>query len=509
MRVLLIQPTFTGRFPEDYGRPAMYEPLGLAYLAAVLRENGHEPVIVDCVAEAWRVQQRDGDLTRLGMRDEDIALRMRAVAPDVVGISDEFTGFERDCIRLASLSKEVLPDVPVLMGGADATARHEVLIREKDIDLVVRGEGERTLLNVLEAYGRDGSLPDDVPGTTTAKQANPPTNEIEDVDTIPFPARDLLRMETYLEDQTPLMPYAKRFPIGFVISSRGCPYNCIFCSTTKIWQKWRPRSPKNVVDEIEAIVSEYGIREIAFQDDSFLVDPERVEGICDEIVSRKLDITWSVPPGVSPNRLNEKLLKKMIRSGFYRACFPIESGDPEMLQWIRKPLDLDEVREAIALCHRMGVWTYGNFIIGFPEQTAESIEQTAEFAVTCGLDMINLYVAQPYAGSDLYDVYADLGLLDVPGASASTVFHTMYDTKHFTAEELRDKRDEIYRRFMKRRLLRVISPTGFVQLLRKVNTAGRFAYACRVAATLAKHSFHEGRVALFGSRASEDTEAGG
>jgi radical SAM superfamily enzyme YgiQ (UPF0313 family) len=302
------------------------------------------------------------------------------------------------------------------------------------------------------------------------------------------------------------MPYAKRRPIGFLISSRGCPYNCIFCSTTKIWKRWRPRSPGRVVDEIELLVNEYGVREIAFQDDSFLVDPDRVREICAEVERRNIDIAWTVPPGLTVNRLNEDLLRAMKASGFYRACFPIESGDPEMLEWIRKPIDLDQVRESIDACNRLGIWTYGNFIIGFPEQTPESVERTAEFAVNCGLDMISVYVAQPYAGSDLYDIYKDMGALDDPTTAGSTVFNTKYDTKYFKAAELRTKRDEIYRRFMKRRLRRLLTPRGFTDVLRKVNTPENLAYAMRVAGTLARTSLREGRVALFGSVAKKQDE---
>ena len=196
----------------------------------------------------------------------------------------------------------------------------------------------------------------------------------------------------------------------------------------------------------------------------------------------------------------------MKASGFYRACFPIESGDPEMLEWIRKPIDLEQVREAIDACNRLGIWTYGNFIIGFPEQTLESVERTAEYAVNCDLDMISVYVAQPYAGSDLYEIYKEMGAFDDPKTAGSTVFHTKYDTKYFKAEELRAKRDEIYQRFMKRRFRRLFSPKGFVDVLRKVNTPENLAYAMRVAGTLARTSLHEGRVALFGSVAKKKDE---
>jgi radical SAM superfamily enzyme YgiQ (UPF0313 family) len=499
MKLLLIQPTLTAALPENYGRPAMYEPLGLGYLAAMAREEGHDVVILDCLTEDWRTQEKVGEYIKVGMTDEAIGARMREFNPDVVGITCQFTGFEQDNNRLAALARRTLLETPVIAGGADATARSVEYSTSPHFDLVVRGEGEQAFLRVLERYAQGGVLPDDVPGTTVNGVVNPAADEIEDIDAIPLPARDLMPMETYLEDQTPLMPFAKRRPIGFMVSSRGCPYDCIFCSTTKVWRRWRPRDPVKVVDEIEELVQRYGVREIAFQDDSFLVDPERVRRICEAIVRRKVDITWSVPPGLTANRLKGDLLEAMKASGFYRACFPIEAGDPEMLEWIRKPIDLDEVEEAIEACHRAGIWTYGNFIIGFPEQTPESVERTAAYVEDCRLDMVSVYVAQPYAGSDLYDVYAELGLLDPDRVRPSTAFHSLYDTKYFTAAQLRAKRDEIGARFMKRRIRRVFTPRGMAELWRKVNTPENLAYAARVFGIVARQSLRDRRLSLYGS----------
>jgi len=506
VKVLLINPTFSAIFPSDYGRPALYEPLGLAYLAAALREAGHEPAILDCVAEGWRVRQRDGEFTRIGLTDLQILERVRKAKPEVIGVTSEFTGFERDSLRIAALVKEAMPSIPVLFGGADATARASEFIANANVDLVIRGEGEQTLCRVVDYFQKHSRLPLDFPGTSAKGQHNPPAEEIANVDEIPMPARDLLRMDIYLEDQTPLMPYAKRRPIGFMISSRGCPYNCVFCSTTKIWRRWRARSAEKVVDEIAFLVKTYGVREIAFQDDSFMVDPDRVRRICEEIIRRKLNISWSVPPGIQANRLSDELLRVMKKSGFYRACFPIESGDPELLEWIRKPVDFEEVETAIKLCHRHGIWTYGNFIIGFPRQSADSIEKTLQYAINCQLDMINVYIAQPYAGSDLYQEFVDLGLLDPERAQASTVFDSKYNTVHFTAQELCAKRQELLKLFLRKRLFRLITPRGIWQVIKKLNSPEKFAYAFRVVSRLAGASLHAGYVNLFGSHVDKPEE---
>ena len=247
-------------------------------------------------------------------------------------------------------------------------------------------------------------------------------------------------------------------------------------------------SPENVAQEIEEVVSQYGAREIAFLDDSFVVEPERVLRLCEAIQARKLDITWSVPVGLTVWKVDEPILRAMRDCGFYRACFPVESGDPAMLEYIRKPVDLDKVRETIQICHRLGIWTYGNFLIGFPEQTPESVEMTAHFAETCGFDMINVYIVQPFRGAELWNIMERMGLLNTAEAAGSTILHTVYDTKYFTAAELRAKRAEIYARFTRRRVRRLFTPAGLVGLLRKMNSPERFAYALRVFATFAKNS---------------------
>lgn len=496
MKLLLMQPTLSLRDYTLGNRPPMYEPLGLGYLAAAAREAGHKPVVVDCVAEDWENQVMDSGLVRIGMSDDAIEARIREIQPEFIGLTCMFTGFDRDVKRIAAIAKKVNPNVPIAVGGADATSNAKTLVEDPNIDMVLRSEGEKTLVEILRHMENTGEVPMDQPGTTVKGHENSNADSILDLDTIPLPARDLLPMETYHADQTPLMPYAKRTPIGFMVSSRGCPYNCIFCSTVKVWGRWRGRSAENVVDEMEDLVKNHGVREIAFQDDSFLAKQKRVIQICDEIRKRKLDITWTVPPGLTVWTVNEKILKTMQDSGFYRACFPVESGDPEMLKYIRKPINLDQVLETIDTCHRLGIWTYGNFIIGFPEQSPESVEKTAEYAVKSGLDMINVYVAQPYAGSDLYDIYDHLGMLDQMGVDASTVFNTQYDTKYFKAEELRQKRAEIYDRFTKQRIRRLFTPQGVKQIGMKMRTPENLAYGMRVFGTFAKMSLKQRRLGI-------------
>lgn len=498
MKALLLLPTVTDRFRANPGRPRMNVPLRVGYLAAAARQHGHDVVVLDCLAAGWRTSQRDGDLTRLGLRDDEIEARIRQIAPDIVGISCMFTGFDGDTRRIAAVAKKALPKVPVVVGGAEASARPAAFADHPNIDLVVRSEGEQVFVDLLAHLEREGVLPDDLAGTAVKGQINPLAELIPDVDTIPFPARDLLPMDVYLEDQHVVEPYAKRRPVGYICSSRGCPYNCLFCSTRKLWRKWRPRSPKNIVDEIQVLIDTYHIREINFVDDSFLVDRGRVLDLCNEIKRRNIDISWNVASGITIWRATEEVLHAMVETGYYRAGFPIESGDPAMLKYIRKPIDLDHVGEIIDFCHKLGLWTSGFFIIGFPEQTAESIEKTCLFAENCGLDMISVYILQPYAGSDVYTIMGELGLLNNPDAAASTIFHTTYCSKYFSADELNAKREEMVVRFTKKRLKRLLTPKGLADLRRKMNTPERFLYGTRVFGTFAMNSLRSRKISELG-----------
>ena len=193
------------------------------------------------------------------------------------------------------------------------------------------------------------------------------------VNDLPFPARDLLNMQNYLEH--PLNAIGTmRSPATDIITSRGCPFNCVFCSVHTIWGKtWRGRSAKNVVDEIEQLIKDYGIKQIRFQDDNISLDKKRMHEICDEIINRKLNIKWDTPNGIAIWTLDEELLRKMKKSGYYRLAPSIESGSCETIKFINKPIDYEHVNKILKLADKIGLWTVSPFIIGFPYETMEDI----------------------------------------------------------------------------------------------------------------------------------------
>ena len=176
-------------------------------------------------------------------------------------------------------------------------------------------------------------------------------------------------------------------------------------------RQWRGRSAQNVVREIEELITNYGVREIAFYDDQFLVDKKWVHDICDLIIRRKLGIFLSLPAGTSVWMADEQLLRKMKKAGFYRLNFPVESGNLRSLSFIRKPVKLNSVTEIIKSACKLGFWTSANFIIGFPYETKDEIKQTIKFAYNCGVDYPFFFIARPFPGSEMYDIYKREGLL--------------------------------------------------------------------------------------------------
>jgi len=482
-KILLISPPRTGTWNSAIFSAC--EPLGLAYLAAVLEKNNFEVEILDCFILGQKNKVPRGNFIRMGLNDEDIKRYIKKAQADIVGITNMFTSLSPDSLEVARLAKDVNPECLVVMGGAHATVEYESILRNKNVDVVVLGEGEETFLEVVQKFANKQSI-SEVKGIVLKHRGtvkcNPPREPVTNLDELPFPARHSLPMDLYFKDQLKTtFGLAMRFPVAIMITSRGCPYNCIFCSTSKVWKKWRPRGVKSIVDEIELLINEYGVKEVAFEDDNFIVDRKRVVAICDEILKRRLSIKWTVPAGISTWIIDKETLAKMKKAGFYRACFPVESGSKETLKFIRKPVNLEKVKEIIDFANRIGLWTAGNFIFGFPDEKPESVNKTLEFAQKSNLDVTIFYVAQPYAGSDLYSIYEKRGLLKSNSEGGSSVVDTIYDTMYYSSSELSDLRSRASQEYLRKRALFYLTPKGFLlNLLPKINSYEKFCYFLKI-----------------------------
>ncbi len=461
-RVMLIGSPLTGSLKAGITNTKV--PLGLAYLGAVLEEADFSVRILDCLADYHIVQRVSDDTYRVGTSAIGIEQELKVFRPDVVGINCSYSMYEQDSFDVARIVKKIFPETLVVFGGAHSSASPESVLANKDVDVIVHGEAEYTFREIVQTFAKnkkksalnkiEGTILLDAKGKVKKNEERP---FIWSLDELPMPARHLLPMEKYLKHPLNDVGIGKG-PATDMITSRGCPQKCSFCSIFTVWKRvWRTRSAKLVVDEMEHLVKEYGVKHIRIQDDNFSLDTKRVADICDDIVARGLDFKWDTPNGIAIWTLDEPLLKKMAKSGYHRASFGIETGCKKTMdQYIHKPIDYDHCKKIITACKKLGIFTVSTFLIGFPDETKEDIQETIDFANDSGLDFSLFYVAQPYAGTPLYDKFKKEGLLR--GNQQSNLINPTYDTHHFTGEELQKMQVKAQKNFIRRKIRSMTNP---------------------------------------------------
>jgi radical SAM superfamily enzyme YgiQ (UPF0313 family) len=296
------------------------------------------------------------------------------------------------------------------------------------------------------------------------------------------PDRAFINYHDYLSK--PGYFHTRHQPVGTMFTSRGCPFRCQFCSTHVSWgHTWRGRSAIKMVEEVEYLSARYGVREIAFQDDQFLGDPQRIIEFCRLVRRRKLGMTFTVPPGNSPMRMSEELLDEMARAGFYRLCFSVDVGTQETARRIKKPVKLDKIRPLVRHANRRGIWTYGTFVIGHPGETADDIRRGIRYAYELGLDFLRFYIAQPHLGSDLFHYWEARGKIDRGTLLADhNIMGALFGTDEVSAADLERLRNEAELGYMRRHLRRFLNPWYLLtEFLPKLMSPARFLYALGLA----------------------------
>ncbi len=381
MRVVLISAPYMDIYGPIKTAAGIYFPLGLGYIASVLRDGGHDVTFVDPEAHG----QTYSDLERI----------LTEIEPGLVGIGCSTPNFAV-ALKIAGIARKCTK-AKICVGGVHVSALPKETLRDNDIlDFVVMGEGEYTLLELA-----GGVSPSKIKGIArrVGKKVviNPPRPFIEDVDSIPFPARDLADMDKY----RPAAYVGMGKKSATMITSRGCPSRCTFCAShLTLGNRFRPRSPENVVDEIEHLVNDYGIEHIIFEDDTFTVDVERAKKICNLMIERKIDINWYCFSRV--NVISRDLLSVMKRSGCYSIGYGVESGNPEILKTIKKGITLNQVRKAFDLTKKFNIRVLGFFMFGLPGDTPETIRQTLDFAKEVNPHMAFFNLMVPYPGTEVF-----------------------------------------------------------------------------------------------------------
>lgn len=347
----------------------------------MLREN-HEVKIIDANILNYTIM--------------DVKRELKRFYPDIVGITSVTPSIPQ-AYAVAKVAKEIRDDCVVLIGGPHATFLPRQTLEECEyIDIIVKGEGEMTVKDLMKTIERGEKL-DRVKGISFRKENriidNEPIPLIKNVDEIPFPSRDFLPMNRYLFNG---VKYTT------MLTSRGCPFVCSFCSSSRLFKGyWRGRSPENVLEEIKSIYEEYKIKNIEFIDDTFTLDQKRAERICDGIIKQGWDISWGASSRV--DTLSKELVEKMKKAGCWILFLGIESGSQKILDAIGKRITIEQVKKAVRIAKDAGIQVLGSFIIGFLQDTLETIKETINFAKRLNLDYAEFSILTPYPGTVIYD----------------------------------------------------------------------------------------------------------
>ncbi len=408
--ILLIDPPWY-RF---FGQQSSLKPLGLCSLAAILEQNGFNALVyktdgrpgeefleaVNTTRKYRNYLKRMDDFNDSVWRDVEKNILDHPAS--IIGIG-MVTAKYRSAVNLAKLIRKNNPKVKIIAGGSHPTLCPEEVLKTKLFDVVVKGEGERTIVDVMNAFNKEKSF-SEIAGISYWDKGkikhNPDRELINDLDSLPVPANHLLiNQQTMLPDD-----------FSYLMASRGCPYHCIFCAAYKIWtRRVRFRKPENIIEEIKQIKRKYNPVYFHFQDDSFTLDRKFVFKFCQLIKNEKLKIRWVCE--TRADLIDEEIAKKIKKAGCFKVVLGAESGNEEILRKIKKHVTSDQIRKAVAVCKKNHIETSLFFMIGFPWETEKEIMDTVNFMEELDPQYAVFSVATPYPETELYRECQKQGLL--------------------------------------------------------------------------------------------------
>lgn len=409
MRIMLINPPVFKpgkyrRILEEKPIETYTMPLGLGYIAAVLENEGYDVKAVDAYNMPW--QELQESLTNH--------------SPDIVGISC-LTDQRVSVYRLIKMVKSLNKGIKIVLGGFHATIMYEQMLNNFPVDAIVLGEGEYTFLQLVQTWEKSGRL-QDVKGIVFLDDGKLVRTEdrelIRDLDAIPFPAYHFFDLDMYAgwelhKRVATALEYGDYYKHrnAAIITSRGCPWNCSFCTVSSIWgRKWRARSAKNIVDEVELLVKKYNCKIIDFVDDIFSLDQKRVIDISEEIIRRKLDILWGFETGV--RYVSEEMLNIAAKAGCKFIVFGVESASKKVMKNISGKTDMETTIKAFELTKKAGIATGAFIMVGNPGEDEESINETIKTLRVIKPDVIINQVLMVFPGTELYNRAKNEGFIN-------------------------------------------------------------------------------------------------
>ncbi|MGA1871221.1 MAG: B12-binding domain-containing radical SAM protein [bacterium] len=412
---LLAPQSFHSPVLGKYHGKQLDPPLGLLYLASVLKDMC-DITIIDCEAQH--------------LTAEEVSDVIIASEAQVVGITLNFSTLLKNARVIAKRIKAKAPDKIIVWGGNLATFYADTLIQEEYVDLIVLKEGEDTIRACCEK-NFDFTAFSEIDGIMYKGEGDikihPFTRYIEDLDSLPFPAYSLLKDPTHYSME--------------ICSSRGCLFNCVYCSTKRMWQKWRERSVPNIMAELEALIAEFDIDTFSFADDNFVVDRKRVNEFIRMMKEKKISLKYGWGFSARIDMIDAAFLETLADAGCNRIFFGIESGSSVILEKLRRTYSIHEVREKIDQCIHVGILPTASFMIGLPWERREDIEATLDLAETINTPKVQIHPFTPMPGTLMYMNPEQFGLTIHPhdiedeSLDQGKVF---YDTPYLSAQTLRD-----------------------------------------------------------------------
>lgn len=415
-RIMLIFPpvSLAERYSKNVGDVGGHlPPLGLLWMAAALEDDGHTLQVLDCPVSHWS--------------QDDVLNKIERFKPSMVGIAT-ITQLSERAKEMSLAIREKYPEIFIFVGGPHVNIMPEEALKETKANIAIVGESEMAIKKIagnLELYKEPQVIR---------------CENIKDLDSLPMPARHLVDMEKY----TALPNTYKKYPnVASVITSRGCPYTCTFCSDAN--GKFRQRSVNKVIDEIKYLIREYGTKEISFWDDIFTMNRNWILEFCNKIKEEKIDIIWSCYSRL--NLVDPEMLKAMKEAGCWNMFVGIESGNQDILDNVKKRMTIEAIREKVKMIKDSGIEVRGSFVLGLPGETPEKGRNTINFAIELEPDYAQFTLCTPYPGTDIWNTYEKWGVLNKGLVNYNEWQPVFLPYGYKTAKELKQVHSEAFRRF--------------------------------------------------------------